>query len=256
MAGSGVTAQSLRDGFLRGLILAYPALADPSLDVQMVDAIAETEAMVARELGTRFGVVHFRPTRDALALAVLPAGEEYEFPMQWSGRIPGDGFPRLRPRVRPIVEIIDLTLDVPGSLVKSYTLPLNWLRVDRQTHEIVVAPSAGTAPYALVQGLGLLNYRLPATAKLDYRAGLDDAALAQWPQIKRLVAVKSMILLMPTMSLWVNPGMLTSESADGLSQSRGSGYMFKDMEDRLGKEAETLLNRILDTWEGPSVTYL
>lgn len=256
MAGSGVTAQTLRDGFLRGLIASYPVLADTSLDTQLVDAIEESEAMVARELGTRFGVVHFRPTRDAVALAVLPAGEEYEFPMQWNGRIPGDGFPRLRPRVRPIVDIIDLTLDVPGALVKSYTIPLGWLRVDRRTHEIIVAPSAGTAPYALVQGLGLLNYRLPATAKLEYRAGLDDAAMAQWPQIKRLVAVKAMILLMPTMSLWINPGMLSSESADGLSQSRGSGYVFKDMEERLGKESETLLNRILDVWEGPSVTYL
>lgn len=256
MAGSGVTAQSLRDGFLRALISSYPVLADSSLDVQLSDAIEEVEAQVARDLGTRFGLVHFRPNRGAGEPAVLPAGEEYEYPMQWPGRIPGDGFPRLRPRIRPIVEVLDLSLDVPGALVKTYTIPLEWLRVDRQTNEIMVAPSAGTAPYALAQGLGLLNYRLPATAKLEYRAGLDDAGMSRWPQIRRLVAVRAMLVLMPTLSLWINPGMLSSESADGLSQSRGSGYVFKDMEDRLGKEAETLLNRILDVWEGPSITYL
>jgi hypothetical protein len=65
-----------------------------------------------------------------------------------------------------------------------------------------------------------------------------------------------MILLMPTLSLWVNPGQFSSESADGLSQSRSSAYVFRDMEERLGKEAEALLNRILDVWEGPSVLYL
>ena len=47
MAGSsGVTAQYLRDGFLRGLISAIPALADPSLDEAMADAIAQGEAQV------------------------------------------------------------------------------------------------------------------------------------------------------------------------------------------------------------------
>lgn len=256
MAGSGVTAQSLRDGFLRALISSYPVLADSSLDAQLVDGIEETEAMVARELGTRFGVVHFRPNRGAGEPAALPAGEEYEYPMQWPGRIPGDGFPRLRPRVRPIVEVVDLTLELPGALIKKYTIPTDWLRVDRQSNEILVAPTGGTAMYALAYGQGMMNWRLPATAQLEYRAGLDEAGMSRWPQIRRLVAVRAMLILMPTLSLWINPGMLSSESADGLSQSRGSGYVFKDMEDRLGKEAETLLNRILDVWEGPSVTYL
>lgn len=257
MAGSGVTTQTLQDGFLRGLVAAYPILGDPTtLNPQLQDAIDEAEGQVARELGTRFGVTHFFPMRDAAAPAVLPVGSEYEYPMTWPGRIPGDGFARLKPRVRPIVEVISLQLDLPGALIPQFTVPLDWLRVDRQTNEIIVAPTGGTAAYALAYGQGFMNWRLPATVKLEYTAGLDDAGMLQWPQIKRLVSVRAMLQAMPTLSLWINPGMLSSESADGLSQSRGSGYVFRDMEERLSKEAETLLNRILDAWEGPSVTYL
>ncbi len=257
MAGSsGVTAQYLRDGFLRGLISAIPALADPSLDEAMADAIAQGEAQVQMDLGTRFQVTHFLPQMDAGVLAPVASGVEYEFPYTWPGRVPGDGFTRIKVRVRPIVQIVSMTLYVPGALIPNFPVPLEWLRVDRQTHEIMVAPTAGSAAYALAFGQGFMNWRLPATVQMEYYAGLDETGLSQWPQIKRLVALRSMLLLMPTMSLWVNPGQFSSESADGLTQSRNSAYMFKDMEDRLEKEAETLLNRILDVWEGPSMLYL
>ena len=256
MAGSGVTPQTLRDGFLRGMLAAIPALADPSLDPQLADAIAFAESMVAKELGTRFGVTHFIPMRDAGAQSPPGAGNEYEYPMTWPGRIPGDGFPRFKPRVRPIVDIVGLTLDLPGALIAQFTVPVEWLRVDRQTNEVIVAPTGGTAAYALAYGQGFMNWRLPATLKLEYHAGLDEVAMQSWPQIKRLVALRAMLELMPTMSMWVNPGQFSSENADGLTQSRGSGYVFKDTEERLGKEAETLLNRILDVWEGPSMIYL
>ncbi len=257
MAGSsGVTPQYLRDGFLRGLLSAIPSLADPSLDGQLADAIAQGEAQVQRDLGTRFQVTHFLPQMDAGTPPVLADGMEYEFPYTWPGRVPGDGFARLKVRVRPIVQVVSMNLYVPGALIPNFQVPANWLRVDRQTHEIMVAPTAGSAAYALAFGQGFMNWRLPATVQLEYLAGLDEAGLAQWPQIKRLVALRSMLLLMPTMSLWVNPGQFSSESADGLTQSRNSAYMFKDMEDRLEKEAEALINRILDVWEGPSVLYL
>jgi len=133
MAGSGVTAQSLRGGFLMGLQSAYPALADPSLDIEMADAIAYAESMVGKELGTRFGVTHFLPMQSASAPVALPAGSEYEYPMQWPGCIPGDGYPRLRTRVRPIVDVVSIVLNIPGSLVGQFPIPTDWLRVDRRT---------------------------------------------------------------------------------------------------------------------------
>lgn len=246
---SGVTVRSLRDGLLAPLA-AIPQLAsfpDTSIHAHIIAAEAEVE----RLLGTRFGVTRFLPYRDA-AEPPAPIDElhEYEPLYDWPGRIPGDGFPRLKPRVRPIVEVVSLSLSLPGAIISEFVVPLNWLRVDRLRHELLVAPSGGQAAYALAYGQGMMNWRLPSTCRIEYRAGLDEAGLEQWPQIQRLVELKAVLKILPTASMWLNPTALASVSADGLSQSRNSGYVWKDMADQFQAEADALRDEVLNRWDG------
>jgi hypothetical protein len=87
---------------------------------------------------------------------------------------------------------------------------------------------------------------------MKYRAGMDEQDWNRFPQINRLVALRAAIACLPTLALRINPTQVTSKSADGLSISRGSGYVFKDFEERLEKEAEAVQTQILDAWEGSS----
>lgn len=254
---SGVTVDSIKKGFLGAIIARFPSVMATFPDESIEEAIAEAEALVARELSTRFGVTQFIPERSASELPALDEGSEYEAPHQWPGRVPGDGFPVLTMRVRPVVEVQAMTLDLPGAIISQFEIPSEWLRVDRATSGVLVAPCGGHAAYALAYGQGMMNWRLPMTTWVKYRAGLSAADLAgKWAPVRRLVAVHAFLTLAPTLSMWMNPGNFSSESADGLSQSRSTGYVFKDMEERLGKEAEDLKRRILDMWDGPGLIVL
>jgi hypothetical protein len=91
---------------------------------------------------------------------------------------------------------------------------------------------------------------------LHYKAGLGADGIKRIPRIKRLVELRSAIRLLPSLSLIVNPTGVTSQSGDGLSESRASGFVFKDLEDRLQHEADEHLNAILDRWDGPQFMVL
>jgi hypothetical protein len=260
---SGVTAQELKDQLLYGLISQIPLLQSwGGIDDALTAAIEEAEGFVERELGTRFAVTQFRSYMAAAAEPVPPTpgpgqdAVEYEPPYQWPGYTPGDGYPRIRTRVRPLLEVTALKLNLPGSIVAPYTVPLGWLRVDRTIHEVMVAPSAGTVPFGLAQARWWTGLRLPQSALLEYRAGLGADGLKKWPQVLRLVKLHAAIAFLPTAGLILNPTVSTSESADGLSQSRSNGYVFKDLEDRLRSEAEALMLSMRNVWEGPGLFVL
>lgn len=257
MSGSGVDIAYLKQGYLAALLSRIKSLASFP-DPQIQDAIDEAEASVQRDFGVRFDVTHFHPDRSAgeqadFAATVPPSEpEEYEAPYDWPGKLPGDGYNRILLRVRPIVEVIKVTLQFPGAIMGVFSIPLDWIRVDRATHQLLVAPSAGSAGYATIFGLGMTKYRTPMSVNIEYRAGLGPDGLKKWPLFKRLVALRAVLYLLPVFAAWVNPTGITSESADGLSQSR-SAYAFKDYNDALTKEAEDVEIKILAQWDGPQL---
>lgn len=259
MSGSGVDVTYLKAGYLSALLSRVASLAlfpDP----QIQDAIDEAEASVQRDFGTRFNVTHFHPDRSAGVQADFPVNnpvtfDEYEAPYDWPGKLPGDGYSRIKTRVRPIVEVMNVTLQFPGAIMGVFSIPLEWIRVDRATHELLVAPSAGSAGYATIFGLGMTKYRTPMSVNIEYRAGLGATGLAKWPLFKRLVALRSVLFLLPIFAAWVNPTGKTSEGADGLSQSRGA-YAFKEYGDALMKEAEDVEIKISAQWDGPQLDIL
>jgi len=206
---SGVDAPYLLSSYLGGLVTRLPKLADKATLPFLTDAITDAEWSVSRELGTRFDVTHFVPeiTSDAVAPLDQTAGPtEYEPFYQWPGVLPGDGFPRIKTRVRPISKIVSATLYVPGTIITCFKFDASWLRVDRKSNEIVIAPTGTNAVYALAYAMGGLGWRTPQSLALEYYAGLDSTIPSpEIPSVKRLVALQATINLLPLISSWMNP---------------------------------------------------
>ncbi len=255
---SGITAATLRAGLLSGLIgpgARFESISNGDLD----GAILEAEAWVEQELSTRLQIKEFQS-----GMGVGPwdaaADPEQEGPYVWPGSIPSDGFPRLRSKVRPLVELKGVTLSFPGGIQSPVAMPLSWFRVDHIPGEVLIAPSPMGAPFMFTgmagPVIGLTGRQLPDAVLLNYTAGLGPAGLAKWPQVGRLVALRASIQVLPQLSLLANPEILTSLSADGLSQSRASGFVYKDLEDRLQAEADMVRDHLLGLWDGPDLMVL
>lgn len=251
---SGVTPANLRSGLLSGLIGPGGAFMSLSDDV-LADAIAESESEVELGLSTRFDITEFRGHMDPGAPPLVD-GVEFEGPYVWPGAQPGDRFPVWQTRVRPLAELKAVTVSFPGSFVAPVSLGLDWFRVDHLLGELTLAPRGSAAPLYF-QGLaapfiGMGGHQVPDSVLLTYTAGLGPAGLKKYPKINRLVGILAACQVLPQLSLLANPEVLTSVSADGLSQSRASGFIFKDFEERLRQEADEVRNQILSLWEGPS----
>jgi hypothetical protein len=254
----GLDPSILREGILRGLLSAgapHASFPDAELDIALSDAVRS----VQQDLSTRFKVTTFRGHLGPEPLPPLdPDGtEEVEGPYTWPSPLPGEGLLHLQTRVRPVVEVLGASLQLPGVVAGSVELPPSWFRVDGMAGELILTPTLGTAPL-MAAGLPmtfptLFPGRLPMSLLLTYRAGLGVSGLARWPRLRRLVLFRAAIQVLPALALELNPGLLTSMSADGLSQSRTSSYVFKDLEARLSEEAEALRTSFLDLWDGPAL---
>jgi hypothetical protein len=250
-----VTPAYLLATYLGGLVTRLPQLAEPSSASFLADAIAEAQDHVCTVLGTRFAVTTFTPEFGFQAGAALdqtngPA--EYEPYYQWPGVLPGDGFPRIKTRVRPLQSVTSLMLTVPGTLISQFTFDNSWLRCDRKSNEIVISPTGSNAIYALAYAMGGLGWRTPQSAALTYSAGLTPTH-HDWPKVNRLTAMRATLALLPMISSWMNPTAIMSQSADGLSQSRKSGFIFADLAEKLEKDCEALTNELLSAWDGPGL---
>jgi hypothetical protein len=228
--------------------------------------VAEAKLATEQRLSTRFVPTDFSgwdgqgsrpgPTAgDATAVPpILPA--EVEPAYMWPAISPGLGFLSFRLRMRPVLEFYGGYLRLPGAPAPGVDLLPRWFRVESYTAEITLMPDFGGASLVMPNlPFGLFNWmkqRIPDGVLMKYRAGMDEQDWNRFPQINRLVALRAAIACLPTLALRINPTQVTSKSADGLSISRGSGYVFKDFEERLEKEADAVQTQILDAWEGSS----
>lgn len=255
---SGVTAKSLLITYLGGLVSRLPQLLEPAYQSVLTDAISEAEWNVARDISVRFDVTHFVPDLNANAQVELDqtnGPQEYEPFYQWPGVLPGDGFPRLKTHIRPINRIVSLSLYVPGTIITHFTFDNSWLRVDRKSNEIVIAPTGGNAVYALAYAQGGMGWRTPQSCAIDYYAGMPPNS-DDWVQVRRLISIRATLQLLPILSGWLNPTAISSMSADGISQTRKSGFIFEDWAAKLEKDAEDMTNDLLNAWDGPGLMVL
>ena len=262
---TGITAASLRRGHLRGIIGPGARFENvPDLDLEIEDSISKVEREVELELSTRCAVTTFKGVMTHEAPASLEAElvpTEWEGPYAWPPRVPGDGLPRFALKARPVVSIDSLVLILPGGIQYPVTLPVDWVRLDHIQGELMLAPSLVSAPlqaagYTGPLILGLTNRQLPMSVLISYKAGLGAIGLRQWPQVSRLIGLLSAIRILPMLSTLLNPDVLTSQSADGLSESRASGYAYKDLDERLQAGADKARESLLALWDGPGLMVL
>lgn len=257
-----VDAPYVRDQVLGPLIgrgARYENVVDPSF---LEGFIEHAKAEVQQRLSTRFEPTEFvgwdgigeRP-EDTVAEGEALASE-IEPPYDWPSITPGAGYITIRLRQRPILKLNGAHLRLPGAVAPGVDFKPEWFRVNSREGEIVLMPNFGAgAMYVPNMPFGFFPWmyaKIPDGVLVSYRAGMTETEWRRFPQINRLVALLAGITALPTLALHINPTQVTSKSADGLSLSRSSGYVFKDLEERLQKEAGAIQSQILDAWEGSS----
>lgn len=259
--------------YIRGRVLPtligpgarYAGVLDPQ-DIQ--DTVVQVAREVEQQLSTRFSVTEFRswmgPGARPENVPAVPPSEggpgamaiEFIDPVPWPSQSPGPGYLTFLFPFRPLYEIVKGTLQLPGTATPGLQLQPDWFRVDAHKGEATFMPKYGSSamvaaqlPFGLWQ---LVSQRLPDSLLWTFRAGLTESDWTRFPQINRLVGLRVACKLLPTISNKINPSGATSSSADGLSVTRKSGYVFADLEERLTKEADALLTVVLDAWDGTS----
>lgn len=254
-----ITPDKLRDTLLAGFEQLPELASILADDVVLQEQIDAAVSWVERELSTRFSVTRMRGWFGPGPKPTADAGEEWESAYDYPGRYPGDGYQRFVTRVRPIKEFIGGKIKLPGVTFAEADLPPEWFRFN-EWGELMMAPALFGAPFvssaALQSLVGFSRGRLPQAVTLDYKAGLDDNDLKRWPQLDRLVALKATQRLLPGFSTIMNPEAIANESADGLSQSRSSNFVYKDLNDHLEAEMKKEADIVRALWDGPDLMVL
>ena len=241
----------------------YANHADPYL---LGTLVQQAIRKVEQRLSTRVAITHFNgwlgPMARPANVPAVPATDttpaveavEIEAPYHWPSITPSDGFLTWKLNIRPIQEVIGGNFIIPGSNTPGIFLKPDWMRVDTNMGEITLMPQYGAAALVLPNlPFGLFNWmqqRIAHSTLWEYRAGLSESDWDRWPQINRLIGLEAALKFLPVLSFKINPSGVSSESGDGLSISRSSGYVFKDMAATLQEEADSISTQILDAWDG------
>jgi hypothetical protein len=231
--------------------------------------VDEEKAKTQEELSTRFEITEFRGWMgpgvrpdDVLAVPPTPPDDpghyaiEYEGPYMWPSMSPGSGYLEFRLNYRPIHQIYKGQLVLPGTTAPGIDIISEWMRTNSIQGTGTLMPRYGMSalilpnlPFGLFQ---FMKTRIPDAINFNYEAGMGVKEWRMFPFVNRLVALKAAIPLLRTLSLRINPGGLTSQSADGLSISRKSGYVFEEIHKAMSSEAEELKMKVIDHWDGTS----
>jgi hypothetical protein len=265
---TSVTPTSLRAAILKGLQVMAALSSDAvstainaflADDAQLQAAIDASAAEVEQTLSTRFTPTRMRGWFGPGAFPTAASGEEWESSFDYPGRYPGNGFQVWDARVRPIKSVNAGSILLPGVTMEQAVLDVTWFRY-QSFGEILMAPSLFGAPFvssgAIQSLLGFARGRIPQAIAMDYVAGCDDTDLARWPQLNRMVELKAVVRLLPALAGMMNPEGFTSVNADGLSQSRGNGYVFQDWEKRMTDEIDAKRDEMFRLWDGPGLVVL
>jgi hypothetical protein len=212
---------------------------DPALTRKLYAA----EAEASRKLGVPLEetmIFADEPTADELSvLDGMPYKVEpgYDLPADFFGR-QSWGFLALR--VRPVIDVESIRFVYPSVDQTLYTVPKNWIRVDKkygQLH-IIPGPGAGNMPVSIfmIQAVsGGTN--VPHAIRVKYRAGLDCSL----PENGDVVDLVMQMAVLRVVQDAFSPSS-GSISADGLSQSVSVdvGKLQDDIDNRIGRLKESI----------------
>lgn len=189
-------------------------------DEYLLGQILAAEADIGRRLKVFLEpttIFPYEPTQAEIdALAGKPYAEEpgYDYDAQF---FQADSWGYLVTRTRPIisVEFVRLAYPAPGNVF--YTVPHDWLRIDKKYGHLRMVPATSTftAPLsAFMMSVMGGGRSIPSMIQVKYVAGLADAK-AKWPDLVDII-LKSAVLKIVNESYVPQSGSI---SADGLSQS-------------------------------------
>lgn len=159
----------------------------------------------------------------------------------------GDKWGLIETRHRPIISVTSIRFAYPliGGGASIFTVPTEWMRVDRQYGyvQIVAASSLQTMPLnTFIMGVLGSGRMIPLMLLIRYTAGLSDVSTT-WPQILPLIYRMATYGILRDLML---PGS-GSISADGLSQS--ISYDYKAM----GAQIDEQVERLKSALSGPRI---
>jgi hypothetical protein len=153
------------------------------------------------------------------------AGFDYD-----PGMFQGDKWGIMRLPYKPVQQVNSVTIAFPAPFLMNYTVPSEWIRIDRKYGDMQLVPttSAAVSPvgaFALVAIGGAVTY--PQAIQVRYSCGLTNAngqvATSFAQEWDDLVDVVKRMAIGKIMKMAYLPGS-ASISADGLSQSNSFNY--------------------------------
>lgn len=224
----------------------------PPTDSYLLEVLKAAQADAQRQLRVLLEPTTIfaggEPTPDELAsigaspYLVEPA---YDFePNQWSS----DAWGFLPTRQKPVQSVSGVQFVWPGTGT-IFTMPENWIRLDRKYGHIQFVPiggSAQTMPLSIYMMQSLGGGRvMPQMIKLRYVAGLANAA-QDYPDLVDLIQRMAALRMLQSAVLAAS----SSISADGLSQSSSAPDLGK-----MGDSIDAQLGRIRDQIHGVRMAF-
>ncbi len=213
--------------------------------LQAAQADAQRQLRVLLEPTTIFAGEPTQAEIDALGTSPYLTEPAYDFePNQWSG----DAWGFLPTRQKPIQSVQGVQFVWP-SAGTVFTMPANWIRIDRKYGHIQFVPiggSAQTMPLSIYMMQTMGGGRvMPQMIKLRYVAGLANAA-QDYPDLVDLIQRMATLRLLQSAVLPAS----SSISADGLSQSSSAPDLGK-----MGDAIDAQLGRIRDQIHGVRIAF-
>jgi hypothetical protein len=191
-------------------------------DDYVLESLQAAEAEVAHLLKVFLEptvIFPYEPTSDEItALGAMPYAEEPGYDYD-AGFFQGERWGYIVTRARPIISVEYIRLSYPNPTATFYTIPHDWLRLDKKYGHIRMVPaSAGfTAPLGafVMQALGG-GTTIPSMIQVKYTAGLTNVKSdPKWADLRGVIK-KSAALRILEGAFLPQSGSI---SADGLSQS-------------------------------------
>lgn len=225
-----------------GKYIKAAALADDDL---LYAKLLAAEADAHRELRVYFEPTYILPDDaaqselDALDSAETRYAQEaaYDYDRDFFA---ADRWGYIVTKAKPIISVESIRFSYPSPLGQIFTLPHEWIRLDKKYGHIRIIPTALSAsvPMAafIMQSISG-GCTIPFMIQVRYTAGLKDAA-ADYPDLIDLIKKMATFRLLKTAYLPASGSI----SADGLSQSKSVDL--SKWSDEIKKDTDTLRDAI------------
>lgn len=217
---AAVIARLRQDQLLLAAQGAYPAV-DLS-DDYLWSLLMAAEAQIAQTLKVFLVptvIFPYEPTADDLAaLSGAPYAEEPGYDYD-PGFFEADRWGYIVTRQHPIISVEYVRMAYPSPQQAFYTLPNDWLRLDKKYGHIRMVPASSpfTAPLGafLMQAMSA-GTTMPSMIQVKYTAGLKDVATdPRWANLVNVIFQQAVLNIINGAFL-PNSGSI---SADGMSES-------------------------------------